>query len=129
MLTSAQRAFLNEVHYGVLGTLNHDQTVQQTLVWYVFEDECFRFSVGANSIKVRNIQRTGTATLTVVAGKHYCTVSGAAYVEPADVEFRRRLAERYINDPERVAAWMLRRPDAPRATLRLTIRNVYGQGV
>jgi len=35
---------------------------------------------------------------------------------------------RYL-DPARIEEWLARRPDAPRATLRITVQRAYGQGV
>ena len=127
-LTDPQRAFLDEVHYGVVGTLNSDGSIQQTVIWYIREDEEVRFSLGAGSVKARNLQRNPTVTLTIEDGGRYLTLSGTAVVEPADPELRQRLAIRYLG-PERVAAWLDQRPNAERASVRITIARAYGQGM
>lgn len=127
-LTDAQRAFLDQRHYAVVATLNADGSIQQTVIWYLLEGDQIRFGLGADSVKARNLRRSPTVALTIEDGPRYLTVSGEAAVEPPDPEFRRRLASRYV-DPDKVDEWLARRPDAPRATVRITIRRVYGQGL
>lgn len=127
-LSPAQQAFLDEVHYAVVGTLNADGSIQQTVVWYLREGDELRFSMGAGSVKARNLRRSPTITLTVEAGPRYLSLSGEGIVEPPDPELRRRLALRYLGT-ERADAWLSRQPDKPRATVRVRLWRVYGQGV
>jgi PPOX class probable F420-dependent enzyme len=127
-LSAAQIAFLQERRYATVATLNADGSIQQTVVWYLLDGDVLRLSVGANSVKVRNLQRNATVSLSVEDGVRYLSLSGTATVEPADLELRRRLAARYL-DPERIEAWLARRPDAARASVRIAIRRAYGQGV
>lgn len=128
MLSPAQREFLAGRHYAVVGTLNHDGSIQQSVVWYLLDGDQIRFSVGAGSVKATNLRHRATISVTIEDGTRYLTLSGAAVVEPADPDLRLRLAVRYVG-PERAADWVARRPDAPRASVRMTIRRVYGQGV
>ena len=127
-LTEPQRVFLDEVHYGVVGTLNRDGSIQQTVIWYIREGDEVRFSLGANSVKARNIRRNPTVTLTIPDGGRYLTISGTAIVEAADPELRQRLAIRYLG-PERADAWLAQRTTAERASVRITIAQAYGQGI
>ncbi len=127
-LTPAQIAFLDELHYAVVGTLNADGTIQQTVVWYLLEDQQLRFGIGGTSVKARNLQRTPLITVTVAAGVRYLSISGTAQIEPSDPDLRRRLALRYLG-PERVDEWLARRPEAARLSVRVVIERVYGQGV
>jgi PPOX class probable F420-dependent enzyme len=126
-LTDAQRALLDGRHYAVVATLNADGSIQQTVVWYILEGDEIRFGIGAESVKARNLARSPTISLTIEDGVRYLTLSGEATVEPPDPELRRRVAMRYLA-PDRVDEWLARRPDAPRASVRMTIRRVYGQG-
>jgi PPOX class probable F420-dependent enzyme len=128
MLTPAQLEFLHGRHYAVVGTLNADGSVQQTLVWYIFEDNVIRFSLGAQSVKAKNVRRTGKLTLTIQAEARYFTVSGAASVEPPDPELRRRIAARYL-PAEQLDAWLARPALFERASIRMQIEKAYGQGV
>lgn len=127
-LTDSQRAFLDEARYGVVGTLNADGTIQQTVVWFIREGDELRFSTGAASVKARNLRRNPTVTLTVEDGVRYLTVSGRAAVEPADPNLRLRLATRYLG-AERAAEWVTLRPGVERNSVRIAIERVYGQGV
>ncbi|HMQ35031.1 MAG TPA: PPOX class F420-dependent oxidoreductase [Chloroflexaceae bacterium] len=127
-LTPAQREFLAGRHYAVVGTLNADGSIQQTVVWYMLAGDQIRFSVGAGSVKAANLRRLPTISLTVEDGPRYLTLSGRAAVEPADPALRLALATRYLG-PEKAPAWVARRPDAPRASVRMTITRAYGQGV
>ncbi len=128
LLSTSQRAFLDELHYGVFATINADGSIQQTVVWYVLDGETIRISVGAQSIKVANLRRHPNASLAIEATRRYLTLSGMAVVEPFDPHLREQLALRYVG-PERAAAWLQQRPDAARMALRLTISRVYGQAV
>ncbi len=127
-LNEQQRAFLDEVHYAVVGTLNRDGSIQQTVVWFVREGDELRFSLGASSVKVQNLRRNPTITLTVEDGARYLSLSGSAAVEPADQELRKRLAQRYLG-AERAAEWITQSPNAERASVRITVQRAYGQSV
>lgn len=127
-LSPAQCAFLDELHYAVIGTLNPNGSIQQTVVWYLREEHQLRFGIADHSIKARNLRQNPTITVTIVDGTRYLSLSGLASVEPADMELRRRLAARY-RGPDQVEAWVSRRPDVARATVRVTVYRAYGQQV
>lgn len=127
-LSDAQRTFLDARHYAVVGTLNADNSIQQTVVWYLLDGDVVWLSIGANSVKANNLRRSGAMTLTIEDGARYLTLTGTASLEPSNPALRRRLAERYIA-PERIDEWLARRPDAPRAIVRMTLVRVYGQGI
>jgi PPOX class probable F420-dependent enzyme len=126
--TPAQRAFLDEVQYAVLGTLNVDGSIQQTVLWYLRVDDVLVLSTGANSVKVRNLRRHPQITLTVPGGARYLSVVGQATIAPPDAALRLRMAERYVG-AERAAEWVARRPHAPRVIVRIQPMRAYGQGV
>jgi PPOX class probable F420-dependent enzyme len=126
--SEAQRAFLDDVQYAVVGTLNADGSIQQTVIWYGREGDEIRFSLGANSIKAKNLRRNPAVTLTIEAGPRYLTVSGIASVEPVDPQLRLRLATRYLG-AEKAAEWMARQPERERASVRVKVLKAYGQGV
>jgi PPOX class probable F420-dependent enzyme len=127
-LSAAQRTFLDGRHYAIVATLNTDGSIQQTVVWYLLEGDLIRFSIGAGSIKAANLRRNPVISITIEDGPRYLTLSGQASVEPTDTELRARLALRYLG-AERAEEWLTRRPDAARASVRVTILRVYGQGL
>jgi PPOX class probable F420-dependent enzyme len=127
-LNEQQRAFLDEVHYAVVGTLDRDGSIQQTVVWFMREDDELRFSLSASSVKAQNLRRNPTITLTVEDGMRYLSLSGSATVEPADQELRQRMAVRYLG-AERAAEWIKQHTNVGRASVRIAVQRVYGQGV
>jgi PPOX class probable F420-dependent enzyme len=129
IFTESQRAFLDQVQYAVVGTLNRDGSIQQTVVWYIREGDELRFSLGATSVKARNLGSNATITLTVTNGGRYLSVSGVGSLEPADSDLRLRLATRYLG-AEQAQAWISRpEGNVVRATVRINPRRLYGQGV
>lgn len=128
ILTEQQRAFLEDVRYAVVGTLNADGSIQQSVVWYMYEGGEIRFGIAAGSTKARNLRRNPNITLTMEDGQRYLTLSGTAVVEPPDRDLRYRMAVRYLG-ADRAADWVARSPALERASVRVTITRVYGQGV
>ncbi len=126
--TDSQIALLDEVHYAVLGTLNPNGSIQQTVVWYLREEHTICFSAGGHSFKVRNLRLNPTCTVTIEDGGRYLSVSGTAEVRPVDPDLRYRMAVRYLG-AERAAEWMTRRPDAARVSVLLYPQRAYGQRV
>lgn len=130
ILTEAQRAFLDEVYYAVIATLNPDGTIQQTVVWYLREEESIRFSLGSGSIKARNLRHNPTISLTVEDRQRYLTVRGTVEIGPPSDDLRRRLALRYRGSPEAAEEYLANRPTSDAmASARITIQRVYGQGI
>jgi PPOX class probable F420-dependent enzyme len=127
-LSDARRAYLDERHYAIIATLSPDGSIQQTVVWFMLDGDEIRFSVAAGSVKVRNLRRSPTISVTVADGIRYLTLQGLATVEPFDPDLRQRLAMRYLG-PERAEAWLDRSPDVPRLSVRVAIQRAYGQGV
>lgn len=126
--TPAQCTFLDDLHYAVIGTLNPDGTIQQTVVWFLREGNELRVSAQAKSIKARNLRQNPTVTVTIEAGTRYLTIKGTALVEAADIELRRRLIARY-RGPEAVEEWLSRRPNAERISIRIRPLRTYGQQI
>ncbi|HEU4783881.1 MAG TPA: pyridoxamine 5'-phosphate oxidase family protein, partial [Ktedonobacterales bacterium] len=55
-LTAAVRAFLDEVHFGTLATVNRQGIPSQVLVWYALNGSDILVSTPAASYKVRNLR-------------------------------------------------------------------------
>jgi PPOX class probable F420-dependent enzyme len=127
-LSDAQRAYLDEVHYATVATINDDGSIQQTVVWYIIDGDEVRFGVGAGSVKVHNLRHRPAISVSVQDGRRYLTLQGAAVVEEFDPALRERVAIRYLG-PEAALAWLQRRVDAPRLSIRVRVAKAYGQGV
>lgn len=75
---------LQENHTGVAVTVMPNGRVQSTVVSTAVLDGKVGFASRRNTVKVKNIQRTGRATVTVIKldTRRYVTVEGVATVEP-----------------------------------------------
>jgi len=70
---------------GVFSTIAPDGWVHSVPVHFLYGPEGFRFIAERDSVKVRNVQRTGRATLCVVstarADRRFVTAEGPAHIE------------------------------------------------
>ena len=88
----------------VFSTVTPDGFVHSVPIHFVFIDDEIRFIAESDSVKVRNVRRTGRATLCVTADvdgeRRYVTVEGSVRIEDglaqADLE---ALDRRYGRDP------------------------------
>jgi PPOX class probable F420-dependent enzyme len=94
MEPSERDAFLRGPHTAVLSTLGRDGRVHAVPVWYLYEGGVFRILTGRGSVKHRNVERTGRATLCVdqrSGGFRYVTAEGPVTID-ATVSREERLA-------------------------------------
>jgi PPOX class probable F420-dependent enzyme len=131
-LTQAERDFLYEPRYAVLGTTNDDGSAHLTVMWYALEDDEIMFNTAAGRRKPHNLTRDARASLIVPDGYRFVRVEGT--VRPNDdqavaqVDIR-KLALRYYQTEERVqrsvnATWSKQR----RITYRMPVSRVYSNG-
>jgi PPOX class probable F420-dependent enzyme len=64
-LTDALRSFLGERRYAVLATQDPDGGIHLTPIWFLFEDDRFCFPSSSGSRKVRNAERSFSASVVV----------------------------------------------------------------
>ena len=131
-LTQAERDFLHEVRFAVLGTTNEDGSAHLTVMWYVLEGDEIMLNTAAGRRKPENLARDPRASLIVPDGYRFVRVEGtvrandAPAVAQADI---RKLAFRYYQSEERVqrsvdATWAKQH----RITYRMPVRRVYSDG-
>lgn len=102
-LTPAARAFLSELRFAALATINKDGTPQQSTMWYDLDGETILMNTAAGRVKYRNLLRDPRASICVVDGYRWVTISGTVElnddqtVAQADIK---RLAIRY-HGPEK----------------------------
>jgi PPOX class probable F420-dependent enzyme len=132
-LTQAERDFLHEPRYAVLGTTNNDGSAQLTVMWYVLEGDLVMFNTAAGRKKPDNLARDNRASLIVPDAYRFVRVDGTVSanddqtVAQADI---RKLAFRYYQSEDRVQrsvdeTWAKQR----RITYRMSIRSVYSSGL
>jgi PPOX class probable F420-dependent enzyme len=131
-LTQAERDFLHEPRYAVLGTTNEDGSAHLTVMWYALEGDEIMFNTAAGRKKPDNLARDPRASLMVPDGYRFVRVDGVVSandeqaVAQADI---RRLAFRYYQSEERVqrsvdATWAKQH----RITYRMPALRVYSDG-
>lgn len=128
-LDTTVRAFLDEVHFGTLATVNPQGIPSQVLVWYMLDGSDILISTPAKSYKVRNLRSNSWASLSVSEGPRYLTVRGRTTMDEdpeRSAALYRQIATRYLGAEaaERWLAQATRRGAADRVTLRLSIEHV-----
>ena len=92
---------LQENHTGVATSITADGRAQSTVVSTAVLDGKVGFASRPRTVKLKNIQRTGRATLTVIKldNRRYVTVEGAASIEPWEDSQRhiKRLKDLYVS--------------------------------
>ena len=66
-LTGELRSFLGERRYAVLATHDQDCGIHLTPIWFLFENDCLYFASSSGSRKVKNVERTSSASVVVDA--------------------------------------------------------------
>lgn len=131
-LTQAERDYLHEARYAVLGTTNENLSAHLTVMWYVLEGDEIMFNTAAGRMKPENLARDPRASLIVPDGYRFVRVEGTVRVDDdqtvaqADI---RKLAFRYYQSEEQVqrsvdATWAKQH----RITYRMPVRRVYSSG-
>ena len=122
-----KETFLSEPNVAILATTGPGQRPHAAPIWYLYEGGRFIMSAGANSQKVRNIERRGEATLVIDRRElpYYAVmVRGAAEIgPPMSDDMRLRLAVRYLGE-ERGRAYTAGRTGADSVSIHLRPDNV-----
>ncbi len=131
-LTQAERDFLHEPRYAVLGTTNENGSAHLTVMWYLLEGDEIMFNTAAGRRKPANLARDPRASLIVPDAYRFVRVEGPVRANDdqalaqADI---RKLAFRYHQSEERVqrsinATWSKQH----RVTYRMPVLRVYSSG-
>ncbi len=96
--------FLERPETGVLSTIAANGSVHSVPVWYRWDGESAHIVTGRDSVKVRNIRKTGRATLCVDRREGrlaYVTIEGPVeIVDPLTKEERLALRAHYQGEAE-----------------------------
>jgi len=125
---------LQENHTGVVTSITSDGRAQSTVVSTAVLDGKVGFASRPRTVKLKNIQRTGRGTLTVVKldNRRYVTVEGPASIEPWEDSQRhiKRLKDLYVSmgrapkgTDEEFARQMR---DEERSLILITPERLYG---
>ena len=131
-LSAAQRAFLDEKRFAVVGTKNLDGSPHLAVMWYLIDDDDIVVNSAQGRIKDRNLATDPRMSVVIEDGYRWIRVDGRARIEhdqtiaQADI---RRLAARYYQDERKVEESVRNNFSRQhRITYRLPIRRVAGEG-
>ena len=131
-LTQAQRRFLDEKRFAVVGTKNADGSPHLAVMWYLLEGDDIVVNSARGRIKDRNVAADPRMTVLVADGYRWIRIDGQAKIEQdqtiahADI---RRLASRYYQDDRKVEESVKNNfSKQHRITYRLPIRRVASEG-
>src|SRR5438046_7522807 len=104
-LTLAQRAFLDEKRFAVVGTNDPDGSPHLACMWYLLDGEEIVVNSAQGRVKDRNLAADPRMSVLVADGYRWIRIDGRATIEHdqaithADI---RRLAARYYEDERKV---------------------------
>jgi len=104
-LTLAERTFLEEKRFAVVGTKNPDGSPHLAVMWYLLDGDEIVVNSAQGRIKDRNLATDPRMSVLVEDGYRWIRIDGRARIEHdqtiahADI---RRLAARYYGDERRV---------------------------
>jgi PPOX class probable F420-dependent enzyme len=131
-LTPAQREFLEEKRFAVVGSKNPDGSPHIAVMWYLLDGDEIIVNSALGRKKDRNLAEDPRMSVIVEDGYRWLRVDGTARIDhdqataQADI---RRLASRYHEDPRKVEELMASRfSKQHRISYRLPIRRVASEG-
>ncbi len=130
-LSAAQRTFLEEKRFAVVGTKNPDGSPHLAVMWYLLDGDDIVVNSAQGRIKDRNIAADPRMSVLVEDGYRWIRIDGRAAIEhdqaiaQADI---RRLAARYYEDERKVDDAVKNNfGKQHRITYRLAIRRVASE--
>ena len=103
-LSERELAFLNEIRFGVLATVNADGSPQQTVMWYLPVDgDTILMNTKKGRVKDKNLVRDGRVSLCVEEGQRYVAMRGTIAVDndaENGQETMRAVTTRYVGAEE-----------------------------
>jgi PPOX class probable F420-dependent enzyme len=132
-LTAAQRAFLEEKRFAVVGSKNPDGSPHLAVMWYLVDGDDIVVNSAQGRVKDRNLAADPRMSVLVEDGYRWIRIDGRARIEHdqaithADIG---RLAARYYEDDRKVEESMRNNfSKQHRITYRLPIRRVAAEGL
>ena len=111
LLSDAVRAFLEQPHFAVMGTINRSGTPQLTVMWYALHPrlDVIVMNTSRGLLKERNLRRDARMSLCVEDGLRYVTLEGRAELvedrPQQEREVNELIAPRYIGERLGGARW------------------------
>jgi PPOX class probable F420-dependent enzyme len=132
-LTAAQREFLDERRFAVVGTTNPDGSPHLAVMWYLIDGDEIVVNSARGRVKDRNLAKDPRMSVVIEDEYRWIRIDGRARIEHDQAithEDIRRLATRYYRDERKVEEAMRNNfSKQHRITYRLSIRHVAGEGL
>jgi PPOX class probable F420-dependent enzyme len=128
------RAFLEQPHFAVMGTINANGTPQLTVMWYALHpsEDVVLLNASRGLLKERNLRRDPRMAICVEDGMRYVTLSGTAeLVDDRAVQEREvneLIAPRYIGQRLGGRRWEVIK-GSDRIGIRMRVEKVHARGV
>jgi PPOX class probable F420-dependent enzyme len=131
-LTAAQRAFLEEKLFAVVGSKNPDGSPHLAVMWYLLDGDELLVNSAQGRVKDRNLAADPRMSVMVDDGYRWIRVDGRARIEHDQTithEDIRRLAARYYEDERKVETAMRTSfSKQHRISYRLPMRRIRADG-
>lgn len=128
VLSDRAQAFLQEVHFAVLSTINKDGTPQLTTMWYLLDDDGrIVMNTQVHLQKAKNLRRDPRVALCIQDGSRSVSINGTIEISDDQETIRRdlrRLVERYKQDEETRQEYIAIYTQQQRIALRLRCEKV-----
>lgn len=127
-LSERARAYLRELRFAVLGTIDQDGTPQLTTMWYILDDDgTITMNTKVGRAKERNMRRDPRISICIEDGYKFVTISGT--VEMIDDQKIAqhdiyRLSARYHGEAKARRQMEEQFSKETRVTLRLQPENI-----
>ena len=128
------RAFLEEPHFAVMGTINPSGTPQLTVMWYALlpGEDVIILNATRGLLKERNLRRDARMSLCIEDGVRYVTLEGRAELVADRAQQEREvntlIAPRYIGERLGSKRWQVIQ-GSDRVGIRMRVERVYARGV
>lgn len=125
------RAFLDEVRFATVATINEDGMPQQTVLWYELQEDEILFNTRRGRVKDLNLRRDPRLSFCVEDGYRYVVAGGVAQLiddqETAQEDIR-RLAVRYHGEEKGNQMSRDHFRTEERVTIRMRLDNLHAYG-
>ena len=132
LLTDQIRAFLTEPRFAVLATTNKDGSIQQTVMWFKFENDSILMNTNNARTKFRNLNANTNVSICVADGYRYVTLQGTATLNEDRASSQRdfkRIGRQYVTEEEWDSTYRERAENSHRVTISVPIEHVITHGV
>ena len=132
-LTPEVRAFLEEkVRWAVLGTINPDGSIQQSVMWFALVDGAVLMNTRAGRVKDRNMRADDRVSVCIEDAEQYVTIAGRATLVDDRAQSQadaHRLAVRYEGDAKAAEMMETDYRHQERVSIRISIDSVVTHNV